>query len=198
MKKVGGVQYIVIFRRFLDFENFYKCLTFSIECTKCKKSYPSYSKHKCFSEEESPKKICTLCGKMVKYLKQHIEQVHNAEDHMIQCLICGKSVKESCHKTHMMSHEEKKACPICGIIVRSIQKHIKTVHTSDDKKQFQCQDCGKGFIKNVCLQKHRINVHLKTYPYQCRYGCDAKYNDTSIRNSHEKKKHGGLFQKSKI
>ena len=55
----------------------------SIECTKCKKSYPSYSKHKCFSEEESPKKICTLCGKMVKYLKQHIEQVHNAEDHMI-------------------------------------------------------------------------------------------------------------------
>ena len=28
VKKVGGVQYLVIFWRFLDFENFYKCLTF--------------------------------------------------------------------------------------------------------------------------------------------------------------------------
>ena len=27
-EKSGGVQYLVIFRRFLDFEIFYKCLTF--------------------------------------------------------------------------------------------------------------------------------------------------------------------------
>ena len=26
-----------------------------------------------------------------------------------------------------------------------------------------------------------------------RYGCDIGYNDVSNRNSHEKKKHGGLF-----
>ena len=28
MKKRGGVPYLAIFGRFLDFENFYKCLTF--------------------------------------------------------------------------------------------------------------------------------------------------------------------------
>jgi len=28
VKKVGGVPYLAIFCRFLDFENFYKCLTF--------------------------------------------------------------------------------------------------------------------------------------------------------------------------
>ena len=173
-----------------------------IDCEKCKESYPYYSKHlhKCYKKEESPKEkeICTLCGKMVVNLNGHIRQVHNAEEKMIQCPICGKSIRESNHKSHMISHEEKKACPICGINVRKIEEHIKHVHTPDEEKKYHCQDCGKGFMRDSCLQKHRINVHLKTYPYQCRYGCDAKYNDTSNRNSHEKKKHGGLFQKSNV
>ena len=85
----------------------------------------------------------------------------------------------------------------CGINVRNVKDHIKAVHTEDDKKPFQCQDCGKGFIKDDQLQRHRINIHLKTYPYHCRYGCDVRYNDASNRRQHEKKKHGKLFQNEK-
>ena len=77
-----------------------------------------------------------------------------------------------------------------------MDEHLKTVHTSDDKKKIQCQDCGKGFIREADLLKHR-NGHLKTYPYHCRYGCDAKYNNSGSRIRHEKKKHGGTFSEYK-
>ena len=36
-------------------------------------------------------------------------------------------------------------------------------------------------------------MHLKTRPFNCRYGCDISYNDHSNRNAHEKKTHGKLF-----
>ena len=100
----------------------------------------------------------------------------------------------------MRSHEEKKACPICGMNVKRLDNHLKFVHTADDKKKFQCQDCGKGFVRKADIQKHRINVHLKTKtkkPYHCRYGCDSTYNHPTNRNRHENTKHGGIFNQSK-
>ena len=172
----------------------------SIECDKCKRFLRpnTFSKHKCFREQEPPKVVCTICGILVVNLKGHVKNVHNSDAKKVQCPICGKSFKGKLHiKIHMVSHEEKQACPICGINVRNVKDHIKAVHTEDDKKPFQCQDCGKGFIKDDQLQRHRINIHLKTYPYHCRYGCDVRYNDASNRRQHEKKKHGKLFQNEK-
>ena len=100
----------------------------------------------------------------------------------------------------MKTHQEKKACPICGMNVRHLDEHLKFVHTADDKKKFQCQDCGKGFVRKGDIEKHRINVHLKTKtkkPYHCRYGCDSTYNHPTNRNRHENAKHGGIFNKPK-
>ena len=93
----------------------------------------------------------------------------------------------------MKSHKEKTPCPECNTLVKNLDEHIKNVHTSDEDKKFQCQDCGKGFIKSYHLENHRMSVHLKQKPHQCRYGCDIAYNDRSNRNAHEKKKHGKLF-----
>ena len=93
----------------------------------------------------------------------------------------------------MVSHEDKTSCPECGLKVRHLKLHIEQVHTPDDQKPFQCQDCGKGFVEKRVLEHHRMNVHLKLRPYNCRYGCDIAYNDTSNRNQHEKKTHGKLF-----
>ena len=169
----------------------------SIQCDKCKQSFRPYtfSKHKCFREQE----VCLICGKMVVYLTGHINKVHNKKGEVkkVQCQVCGRSLQETGMKAHMKTHEEKTACQMCGKMVRSLEKHMKYTHTADEDKKYQCQDCGKGFDDDYNLQKHRINVHLKTYPYHCRFGCDAKYNDTSNRNSHEKKKHGGVFIESK-
>ena len=93
----------------------------------------------------------------------------------------------------MRVHADLTPCPQCGKSVRSLDNHILRTHTEDGLKKYQCQDCEKGFISLGALEKHRMNVHLKLRPFQCRYGCDFGYNDISNRNAHEKKKHGKLF-----
>ena len=93
----------------------------------------------------------------------------------------------------MESHKEKTPCPECNTLVKDLNRHISIAHTSDENKKIQCQDCGKGFLTKSQLENHRMNVHLKQRPYQCRYGCDIAYNDTSNRRAHEKKIHGKLF-----
>ena len=88
-------------------------------------------------------------------------------------------------KAHMETHEEKKPCPECGMKVRNLREHIAAVHTPDEMKKFQCQDCGKGFNSALKVEKHRMNVHLKLRPYNCRFGCNVSYNDTSNRNQQD-------------
>ena len=93
----------------------------------------------------------------------------------------------------MKTHEEGKPCPECGVKVKHLNLHMRVAHTPDELKRFQCQDCGKGFDSKSDTESHRMNVHLKLRPYNCRYGCDISYNDTSNRNAHERKTHGKIF-----
>ena len=72
---------------------------------------------------------------------------------------------------------------------------MKVVHAPDNEKQFQCRECGKGFIHANKLEEHAMNVHIKSQLYQCRYGCENRYNDSTNRNVHENRRHGGLFVK---
>ena len=72
-----------------------------------------------------------------------------------------------------------------------------SVHTKDEEKEFQCDQCDKGFITKKYLERHKISVHLKTKPYNCRYGCVFSYNDMANRNAHERKTHGSLFYNHK-
>ena len=168
-----------------------------IYCKKCDKKYlPDYfPKHKCNWKEEPPKEVCNICGKTLgsASMANHIKSVHGDVERK-ECHICGISMRASSLKDHLRTHEEKQCCPECGIKVRDIKVHMLRVHTSDDQKKFRCQDCGKGFISMPALENHRVNVHLKTYPHKCRYGCDVRYNDVNNRNSHERKKHGSVFK----
>lgn len=61
----------------------------------------------------------------------------------------------------------------------------------------RCEECGKGFIIKTALRTHMMNVHIKTRPYACQYGCGATYNDVSNRAHHENKKHGAVFNPEK-
>ena len=97
---------------------------------------------------------------------------------------------------HMKRVHRPSPCQVCGKIVKNMKQHISTLHKDDSEKKFRCDSCGKGFPGNAQLQSHKMSVHIKSRPYQCRYGgCEniPGYNDTSNRNSHEKKKHGKLF-----
>ena len=175
-------------------------------CGHISKNRNSHQYHTSFihgekKEKEIVQSICNVCGKAVMShrMKHHMISEHEIRELKYKCQLCEKLFVDSqavrSHK-HVV-HKEKSACPHCGIIVSQLKKHIMTVHTQDAEKKYKCQDCGKGFIEIGALKQHQMNMHLKLRPYSCRYGCDISYNDTSNRNSHEKKKHGQLFTTEK-
>lgn len=142
--------------------------------------------------------MCNICGKVLSSpnaLSVHHRSFHEIRELIHKCEKCGKMFgDQSLLKFHLKKvHVEKTPCSICGLKVRHMKEHIGAVHTKDEDKKYQCQDCGKGFMLKHKLNTHRINMHLKTKPYACRYGCDISYNDDSNRNAHEKKTHGKLF-----
>ena len=149
--------------------------------------------------KEDNQHICNICGKIytsITGLRHHNKIVHEKIERVRNhiCNLCGKGFPCESHLIkHMRTHEEKKSCPECGVKVRNMELHNQTCHTPDHMKKFQCQDCGRGFIAINNLETHRMNMHLKLKPYNCRYGCDLSYNDISNRNAHEKRRHGKLF-----
>ena len=164
---------------------------------KCYRAHMRY-KHMGEVKKKSLQCICNICGKVLSSkgaLQGHHKAFHEIRELTEKCEHCGKLCMSALALKHHInkSHAEKESCPVCGVKVRHLKMHIETAHTKDEDKKFQCQDCGKGFMWQPRLEKHRINVHLKTRPYNCRYGCDISYNDTSNRNSHERKTHGKLF-----
>ena len=142
--------------------------------------------------------MCNICGKVLSSpnaLSVHHRSFHEIRELIHKCEKCGKLFgDQSLLESHLRKvHIEKTPCSICGLKVRQIKEHMGAVHTKDEDKKHQCQDCGKGFMLKRKLEIHRINMHLKTKPHSCRYGCDISYNDDSNRNAHEKKTHGKLF-----
>ena len=167
------------------------------KCQKCLKCFPNveFDGHLC----ERSKVMCNICGKAFgekSKLKRHIMVEHEKVvlPKPFFCHKCDYSCESNAMlKVHMKTHEEKKPCPECGIKVRHLKEHIAVAHTPDQMKKHQCPDCGKGFLDSGKLNKHKMNVHLKLRPYNCRYGCNISYNDLSNRNQHEKKTHGKIF-----
>jgi len=165
-------------------------------CNLCKKDIPiaEVSQHVCATHP------CDVCGRMftqVNILNVHKKTVHE-KMYSERCEICGHECKYAGQlKRHMLIHtQELIECTQCNTKVRNLEKHIARMHTSDENKEHQCQECGKGFITKRTLNIHQMNVHLKLRPYECRYGCSFRYNDLSNRNAHEKKTHGQIFSKA--
>ena len=112
---------------------------------------------------------------------------------MVPCPDCGKMFKDRYLKLHQRKVHSAAACEICGVVVKNVKHHMQGVHMADSDKRFQCKDCGKGFMCSVTMDNHRMNMHIKAQPYQCRYGCDNRYNDTSNRSAHERRRHGAVW-----
>ena len=177
----------------------HKCEVFT--CDYCGKVYYDkiyFETHKKKIHERAYVCSCDICGKEFSDsygLKKHFAAHHSNDT--FECNICGKICQsETSLKQHIKKvHAEKSVCTICGKEVRNLEEHIMSIHKSDEERKFQCSKCGKGFALKNGLEKHDMNVHLKLRPYECRYGCEFRYNDSGNRNAHEKKKHGKLFGK---
>ena len=142
---------------------------------------------------------CSYCGKEIRAdkMKYHLRYYHCERPYqkLTTCTICGKEVQHI--SNHMKTHSDKEPCPVCGQLMKDIKRHMELMHTSKDEMKSQCEDCDKSFPYKYMLDKHRMNVHLKTRPYTCRYGCELSYNDSSNRNAHERRRHGQIYSSLK-
>ena len=70
------------------------------------------------------------------------------------------------------------------------------MHKTEEEKHKRCDQCGKGFGDGYSLNQHKAIVH-EGKRFYCRFPeCEKKeqpYRDSSNRDSHERKKHGGTF-----
>ena len=174
-------------------------------CEKCGKEMKAYQlpKHRWVCGKVKVKVLCNICGKEVlkSNIKSHMQTQHDPNykpkpKPRVTCTVCGKEFPKNYLLKHMESHGATKECDICGAKVKNLAVHKRTVHLREDQINGRCPECGKGFASLYSMEQHRMNVHLKHYPYKCRYsGCEAKYNDQGNRGCHEKKKHGMLFTK---
>ena len=172
------------------------CEEFS--CEKCGKVYYYIYALKRHIKDSHNEQECKQCGQILKseeLLWKHMSEVHQMCEYSFDCNVCNRKFpSQNKLKCHMKFHGKKEECPICKKKVRSIANHKQIMHKSDEEKKFQCNLCGKGFSDPRSLKKHNMNVHLKLRPYECRYGCEFRYNDVSNRNQHERKKHGKVYQ----
>jgi hypothetical protein len=179
-------------------------------CSKCHltfKTKENLEKHesRCFMVH-----ICPVCGKKFRLngtLTNHINQVHEQPEQIenpveetskiFNCPDCNKPFESQLKlKVHIDRVHNPSPCPICGKVVKILKRHLVTNHTDNSEMRLHCDQCEKGFNDQAKLRSHMMNVHLKSRPYKCGYGCSDNigYNDVSNRNSHEKKKHGALHQ----
>ena len=180
-----------------------------LDCGQCTQSFSNEKFLKDHKTAKHPEKkdekdlfTCHVCDKTFahnKILAYHISRSHSDEGPFI-CGVCGKELS---NKYALHYHEKKvhnpETCPTCHKEVKNLRRHNLTSHTDNSLLKFKCDICGKGFGENAILRNHEMNVHIKSRPFRCRYNCenDIGYNDLSNRNSHEKKKHGGVFPNAK-
>jgi len=146
-------------------------------------------------DTKTPKKefICDICGYISKSSSTLYNHKASHKSEKVPCPICAKEFLISNLNRHIKrAHAEPEECTICGAKVKKLREHM-TQHIPPEKMKHRCQHCDKGFMELGRLRNHMMNVHLKEKPYNCRYGCELAYNDTSNRNQHEKRRHGQLF-----
>jgi len=161
-------------------------------CTTCIESFEGNDA--LTNHESSHDKVfmCATCGEAKTSqhsLQYHIDNYHDNKP--VECVTCKEVCRnETFFKRHMLHHHKPaQECDICGKSFKSIKLHKQVVHTTE--KPYKCDNCDQSFNTKNNLNKHIMNVHTKTQPYTCRYGCeDKRYNDSNNRRAHERRRHG--------
>ena len=148
-------------------------------------------------ELKHQKSRCNMCNKYIEInvFKSHMRNYHKSDP--CKCPTC----KTYFQNTYLLmnhkkaNHPKDTICPHCGGNFSKLKEHIANKHTLDHEKKFSCNQCGKGLTSKSTLNTHMMSVHLKLQPYQCRHGCQNKYNDGANRAAHERRRHKGMTRK---
>ena len=119
--------------------------------------------------------FCDLCAQKfpsTDSFRYHKKRMHGDSTKMFSCETCGKKfVNLPCLNRHAALHGDPTIpCPRCTKLLHTdhyLKRHIKSQHTDNSDLPCHCDQCGKGFLTNQCLQDH-MNVHLGLKPYTCR------------------------------
>lgn len=173
----------------------------SFHCTTCAKSF----KEDCVYQEHLTQlghggngpslHICDQCGFTAKnqyYLTNHKAYKHDSN--VVTCEFCAEQfpgrLKMMMHRRRAHINAGKKQCPYCGSSFSQLWRHIKTMHTDDKDKLYNCEHCGKGFVDNNRMQAHLRSAHTGEKPFACRYMCGAACAEAGNRKKHEVTRHG--------
>ena len=152
----------------------YKCE----QCDLSFKSQPLLKLHIKKVHENLPSShICTICGKSVQYLKQHMAVKHPEKDEGGTCDQCGmyfdKKFKLNCHK--YAKHTRKfQVCTICekffvGNKKAKLIDHYTTEHGifCNKKDTYVCGICKIKMTSQRELADHYHTVHEVKDTFQC-------------------------------
>ena len=166
-------------------------------CETCKKVFKKeedYFSHikKHANKIKSDSNICEECGFVGKdkySVKSHRNFHHDAT--VLICDICSRDfqghLKLKIHRQRF--HGSSKQCKDCGGMFKNLLKHMRTMHTTDDDKKYQCDECGKGFIDKTRLGSHILSLHTNEKPFVCRFMCGFACSSSGNRTKHETARH---------
>jgi len=162
-------------------------------------------------KEKPSVSMCPICGEKKKSehnLGQHIKKFHeNAFPEPIVCHLCTEikqlrnrkyhtpySYELHMRQIHSGGAEGKVVCEYCckefigsiGKCKFALKEHIQAVHMGIRKA---CDECGKTFISNIVLNKHKKHVHRKEGAYPCK-ACGKIFRYSQQAIDHEYKDRG--------
>ena len=190
-------------------------------------------------EERAEKSICPFCRKEVSAVTRHVrENCRSNPRNLTQCPKCNMDViktrlqehlegrinwKTGKEKTHPCRGDEmeegrtkKWKCGQCGILVKSMQSHMKHHEKRDlaaqeskvknnvrkmhnfliEEKEregatdFQCDQCQKYLGSRGALKNHML-IHLTEKPFKCK-SCGKEFNQNGNLKAHVKRYHSKL------
>ncbi|XP_065088170.1 zinc finger protein 780B-like [Ochlerotatus camptorhynchus] len=137
------------------------------------------------ADAENNLHVCSICGKQVKKIKQHLKRHTNKRNW--ECSTCGARFKDrAILNNHERTHTNERNFPCrqgCDKRYKGQgdrDRHEKSVHLGI--KPFVCVLCKESFVRDRDLRLHkRKHTGLKLYP--CTY-CSASFDKLSEFEEH--------------